>query len=139
VPADGECLNCGEAALEGAYEEERVRIRCRACGETLLSVGFPPTAVRDRTPREAIGAFERWSRRQARLDRDGICAECASRVELSLEAAPGLCLGLSPVIHHHCTVCERTTYSAVGGAVLDYPEVIAFHARHDSDPREGPY
>lgn len=137
VPADGECLECGEAALEGAYEDERIHIRCRSCEETLLSVAFPPTAVRDRTPHEAIDAFERWSRRQAELERDGICPECASQVRLTLDDDPTL--PLSPVVHHRCTVCERTAYTAVGGAVLDHPDVVAFNAEHGRDPRKGPY
>jgi len=139
VPAPGDCLHCGESSLEGAYRDERLRIRCGACEETLLSVAFPPTAVVNRTPREAVDAFERWSRRQAQLDRDGICPECASDVEVRLEDDGLERLDLSPVVHHRCAVCERTTCTAIGGAVLDHPEVVAFHAERGRDLREGPY
>lgn len=136
VPVEGDCIWCGEPALRGSYEDEQVRIACGACGERIISVAFPPTAVVERTPEAALCAFERWSRRQAQLDRDGICPECASPSRVELDDDPPESLWLSPVVHHRCDVCERTQYTAIGGAVLDHPAVLAFH---DEDPRTGPY
>jgi DNA-directed RNA polymerase subunit RPC12/RpoP len=139
VPVDGDCIECGDRALMGSYADERVHIDCDACGERVLTVGFPPTAVADRAPGEAIEAFERWSRHQAAMERDGVCAVCTSRVRTTLAMDPPRGIDLSPVVSHECVVCERLTCTAVGGAVVDHPEVVAFHAEAGRDPRAGPY
>lgn len=139
VPVDGSCRACGEHALEGEYTDERVRIRCGACGERVLSVAFPPSAVAGRTPEEALTAFERWSRRQADLAREGICPECASRTATELDPDPPDSARLSTLVRHECATCKWGNWTTVGSAVLDHPDVIAFARDRDLEPMTRPY
>ncbi|MFB6172797.1 MAG: winged helix-turn-helix domain-containing protein [Haloarculaceae archaeon] len=139
VSVEGACRACGERALVGSYEDEAIRIRCRACDERVLAVSFPPSAVVGRSPSEAIQAFERWSRRQADLAREGICPVCASRTETHLDPDPSLGDDLAPVARHDCGTCGWQNCTTVGSAVLDHPAVDRFAREHDLDPRSGPY
>ena len=139
VPVEGACRACGEHTLEGAYVDERIRIQCGDCGERVLSVAFPPSAVVERTPEEALDAFERWSRRSADLGRDGVCPECAGRIDIELDPDPPDETGLSPLVRHECDACQWQNWTTVGSQILDHPDVLAFANGHDVEPRARPY
>lgn len=139
TPAPGACYACGVEALRARYEDEQFRIRCEECGETLLSVPFPAVAVRNREPAEVLDAFDRWSTTQGRLAADGVCPECTGRMDGEISTDVSSFIDFAVVPRFECRVCGRRAVTSFGSVALGHPEVIAFHHRHESYPRQRPY
>jgi DNA-binding transcriptional ArsR family regulator len=139
TPAPGACHACGAEALEARYEDEQFTIRCGECGETLVVVPFPPVAIRDRTGEEVLAAFDRWSTTQGRLAADGICPECTGHMDGAVTENRSAFIDFPVIPRFECRVCRRRAVTAFGSVALGHPDVIRFHHRHDSYPRQRPY
>lgn len=139
VPVEGACHACGDERLVAEYADERFTIECDACAEPVVAVPFPPSAVSSRSPESVPEAFDRWSTRQAGLDAEGVCSECAGRMEGSVTTEAGGSLGFEALARFECTVCRRSGVVSFGGVALQRPEVLAFHHRRDVFPFERPY
>ncbi|WP_114576221.1 helix-turn-helix domain-containing protein [Saliphagus sp. LR7] len=123
---EGTCFAC-EGALEARYEDERLAIVCRACGEGHGEYSFPPGGLTDRTPAEVAAAFDQRVRHLHCLAADGVCPECAGRMHTSLVEDGECCLGVSVRVDHECRQCGHSLCSAAGLRLLDHPEVVGFH------------
>lgn len=126
---DGECYDCGERALRGSYGDERFRIECTACGETVLAVRVPPTVVRGREPAELVDAFERWSLSEVEQATRGLCPSCGGAVDRRIDEDVGSTLGFDAVPIFTCTVCGRLVVTSFGAIARRDPTVEAFHDR----------
>jgi hypothetical protein len=139
TPVEGECRDCGAAALVAAYEDERLHVRCGDCGRAVASVPFPPSAVAGRDPGAVVVAFDRWSTAQARLAADGVCPECAGPMDGRVRTDVPDALDHALVAEFECRVCRRRATTSFGGVALHHRAVLAFHHRRDVFPLERPY
>jgi DNA-binding HxlR family transcriptional regulator len=136
---EGECIECGAAALSAAYEDERFTVTCADCGGTVLAVRMPPTVVRGRDPNEVVDAFDRWSRLGTEQAAQGLCGDCGGAVEPSVtDDVPGI-IRYDALAVFDCTVCGRRTTTSFGALASRHPTVEAFHRRRDVSLRERPY
>lgn len=133
----GSCYDC-EGALEGVYEDERVTISCRDCGERILSVRFPPSGLQGRDPAELMGAYERWSRAQVSAAADGVCLTCSGATEKRLVDA-GENLPFEQLPAFECLACTESYVTSFAALALDTSVVEGFYADHGIDLEESPY
>ncbi|WP_255195103.1 winged helix-turn-helix domain-containing protein [Halorarius litoreus] len=136
---DGECVDCG-APLEATYGNERIRIRCTACGRPHGGYSFPPGGLEDRTREELMSAFNQRARHLSCLSADGVCPECSGRMETSLFEVPDEDpFDLDVRVEHECQRCQHTIVSSVGLVLLDDAEIVSFYRDHGIDLNTVPY
>lgn len=139
VEVEGACRHCGAGRLEASYEDESLSIDCLDCGESVLSVGFPPSGVADRTPREMLDAFDRWSRLQVEQARSGVCPSCAGKTAGAVTDDVSDDLGFDVLAQFACGVCDREMLTSFGALAYRIPPVRRFHRRRGVDLRDRPY
>ncbi|WP_440990424.1 DUF7351 domain-containing protein [Haloarchaeobius baliensis] len=136
---DGDCIDCGAAALSAAYEDERFTVTCDDCDATVLAVRVPPTVVRGRDPDEVVDAFDRWSRLGTELAAQGLCADCGGVVEPSVTEDVHESIRYDALAVFDCTVCGRRTMTSFGALANRHPAVERFHRERDASLRDRPY
>jgi hypothetical protein len=151
-PAGGECVTCG-ATLEASYEDEMLTVTCGACERLHSKMAFPSSGLRSRSDEELLAAYDRWVRGEYSVVRGGVCSVCGGRMRATLvapEEVPGYACperggeeggatGFDVGIRHHCDQCDSGVGAAVGMALLDESEVVAFYADHGVDIEDVPY
>jgi len=139
-PAPGSCVDCG-GPLRARYADERLAITCRDCGRGHGEYPFPPGGLNDRTRVELLDAFDQRVRHLHCLAKDGVCPECGGRMETTVTGTGEgeCCLDVRPRADHVCRQCGHSACSAVGLALLDQSDVVAFHDDHGIDLSETPY
>lgn len=134
---EGSCYDC-DGALEGVYEDERVTISCTVCAERILSVEFPPSALRGRDPETLMAAYDRWSVARVSAAADGICPSCAGVTRRELVEAPeDLPFDVLPAFE--CTVCTNRSVTSFAALACRSPSVKSFYADHGVDLEARPY
>jgi hypothetical protein len=145
-PVDRHCICCGSRAA-GYYEDERLLLRCPECDGlgipgtppgSLVAFKFPPAGLRDRTMTESFRACEIMSGHYAWTMKEGVCPECTSTVDLSVELCddhhPGerdpcptcrnYALGRA---YYVCPTCKADWHAPTSIHVASHPAVIAFY------------
>lgn len=135
---DDPCVRCG-AELVARYDDEKLRIRCPDCGHGHGRYSFPPGGLHGRSDAEVLAAFDQRVRHLHCLAKDGVCPACGGRVETSIEEGEPCCLGVEVRANHVCQQCDREVCSAVGLALLDQSDVVAFYDDHGVSLSEVPY
>jgi len=137
-PARGECVDCG-GDLEARYADERLAVYCHDCGRRHGEYPFPPGGLNDRSREELLAAFDQRVRHLYCLAKDGVCPDCGGRMETTVTQEGECGLGVSLRADHVCLQCGHSLCSAVGLALLDQSDVVAFHDDHGVDLSETPY
>jgi hypothetical protein len=88
VPLEDPCPHCGVEGLLARAADNVVGIACEECGRPVLSLPFPPQGHRDRPTSAVPRAFDRHHRHRLSMLREGVCPECAGRVEAVVESPP---------------------------------------------------
>ncbi|OIB58587.1 transcriptional regulator [Natrialba sp. SSL1] len=134
----GACFAC-DGPLAATYEDERLAIDCRACGQGHGEYAFPPGGLADRTRAEIADAFDQRVRHLHCLAADGVCPECSGRMETRIVEEDDCCLGVSLRVDHECRQCAHTLCSAAGLRLLDHSEVVTFHRERGVSLDDRPY
>lgn len=149
---DEHCVYCG-GAVEMAYEDEHISVRCTECEGvvgrefppgTYMHYGFPPAGLVDRTREEAVDAAHVLYDSKISPMMKGVCPECAGRVHLSYDVCEDHHAGertLCPQCDtryevwaiYECEHCRYRRASAMWFAALNHPAVIAFYHEHGLD------
>jgi DNA-binding transcriptional ArsR family regulator len=143
----GRCYAC-EEPLHARYADEFFFVECSAC-DRLHSMGwFPPNALAERTPEEALLTYERVHRANNGLAAEGICPKCNGRVERTLarnwSEAPIRSPYFDPELDGAlriwlvCSQCSAYFTLTPGKAVLDHPAVVGLYREHGIDLGEVP-
>jgi hypothetical protein len=135
------CTRCG-ATLTATYEDERLAIDCPSCGRRHGEYTFPPGGLHGRTDREILEAFDQRVRHLHCLAKDGVCPECNGRMHTVIERPDGdgdCCLDAGLRAEHVCEQCDHRLCSAVGLALLDQSDVVAFAREQGVRLSETPY
>ncbi|WP_290813097.1 ArsR family transcriptional regulator [Halovivax sp.] len=143
---DAACPRC-DAPVVVSYENHHVKASCSEClgiwqnaaGDegVLFTFAFPPAGLSHRTPEEAFHATLAYNFNRIRSFVHGVCPDCSSVVEGSLDICephePGERGGCPHCHRRHrievATVCERCKSVARGPltiAILAHPSVAAF-------------
>jgi ribosomal protein S27AE len=130
---DDECYACGATGLVASYADERMRIRCGACGEQILRVTVPPSVVRGRAPRDALAAFQEWSAMGVEQAWRGLCPDCGGTVTPSIATAEPEYRELAAIARFDCQVCSRSLVTSLGALATYVDAVEQFHDRHGVD------
>lgn len=139
VAIDGRCYACGAGDLEAAYEDERFRVRCRACDELVLGIRAPPSLVRNRDPLEVVEAVEHWSRRQVEHAIAGLCPTCGGALEPSVTDQVRDTLEVDVLAVYDCGVCGRKVLTSIAAVAARDPTVQRFHRERDAAYRDRHY
>lgn len=138
----GRCGSCGEP-LYGRYADELFVVECHACGQLQHIVPFPPKALVDRTPAEALLVSDLVERAMMALAMDHICPMCYARANRTLardaSESPvrssfldeGHDRGLTA--WYVCTQCGVWISITPRDAVVDHPAVVELYRDHGVD------
>ncbi|SDR39520.1 winged helix-turn-helix domain-containing protein [Natronobacterium texcoconense] len=137
-PVEGACIDC-DGPLQAVYEDERLGIECRDCGQCHGEYAFPPGGLNDRTHGEIADAFDQRVRHLHCLAADGVCPECSGRMESRIVEHGDCCLGVELRVDHECAQCGHTLCSAAGLRLLDHSAVVSFHRDRGVALDERPY
>lgn len=141
---DAGCPTCG-APVEIRYRDELLLVRCTECegsagGDypegTYIGYPFPPAGLEGRRPKEVLRAARTFYDAKADPMVDGVCPECAGRVETTIDicddhaASDGALCDECDTRYQcwaefRCDNCGYARRSAVWYRVLARPEVIA--------------
>lgn len=149
VEVDEPCPRC-EAPVVVDYDNHHLTAACSQCpgiwqdatGDdgVLFTLAVPPSGLTDRTPAEAFHAALRYNLNRIRSFIGGICPDCSSAVEQSLDVCddhePGEEGGCPHCHRQHaievaelCHQCKSVARGPLTVAILAHPSVTAFY--HD--------
>lgn len=138
VEADHPCRICGGVVV-ATYEDERMTIQCTDCGEQFSGAGVPPGVLDGFEREELVERFDRFMRGLVDHARLGICISCTGRMDAEVLTEPGPEIGVNaesiPTVVYRCRRCPEVVTSSFGSAMLDHPEIVAFHWDHGIDLR----
>lgn len=145
---DEPCPYCA-ARVEVTYREETLTVTCTDCAGvvggafpygTFMSYGFPPAGLVGRTLPEVIDAAHSLYDSKLLPMMNGVCPECAGRVEVSFDVCEdhrtddGLCPAcetrFSVWSEYRCGRCRYRRRSAVWFQALNHPAVVSFYHEH---------
>lgn len=137
IETDGDCLFCGETALEATIEEQYFMIRCSACERPAFSYRVRPAQVRAHTGTDLIDAVI-WEQAGDLLKtQQGVCPDCAGRLETEVVDTTvepvGSAVPVSFAAISECQQCLRRLGRPLPYAAAYHPESIAFHWEHGVD------
>ncbi|WP_435359627.1 DUF7351 domain-containing protein [Haloarchaeobius sp. DFWS5] len=135
---DGRCVAC-DTTLLAEYEDENIRIECPDCSHAHGEYPFPPGGLNDRTRDEVMEAFDERVRHLHCLAADGVCPECAGKMQSTIERGGECCIGLDLRVEHTCQQCGHSLCSAFGLLLLDQSDTATFHRDHGIDLQDTPY
>ncbi|MFB6269446.1 MAG: ArsR/SmtB family transcription factor [Halobacterium sp.] len=121
----GSCPSC-DGALEGVYDAGMFRVVCRACGDQLFLLSFPPRGVERRDDDALVRAVSLHARAHTRRAHGGLCPFCGGRMERALELDADTSLPVSTLLRGECANCGVSNRMSVGFAVLEHPAVAGF-------------
>ncbi|RQH03361.1 DUF7351 domain-containing protein [Natrarchaeobius oligotrophus] len=152
---DANCPRC-DAPVVVDYENHHVSAACSRCsgiwqnadGEdgVLFTFSFPPTGLSNRTPQDAFHAALAFNLNRIRSFIDGVCPDCSSVVEESLDVCedhdPGDRGGCPRCHRQHaievsevCHGCKSVARGPLSIAILAHPTVTSFYHDHGIEHR----
>jgi nuclear transport factor 2 (NTF2) superfamily protein len=148
VAIDVDCPLCDEAELTARVEDNVTAVVCGACETTLSRLSLPPGGYADRDTESVVAAVDTHHRNRIESFADGVCPECAGRVDATIDVADDAATGIDSAdseaeagplrIAFACETCGADLRCPVALATLDHPAVVAFYHDHDEDVSERP-
>jgi hypothetical protein len=148
VAIEDDCPLCGEAELTARVVDNVTEIACGACESTLSRLSLPPGGYADRDTASVVAAVDTHHRNRVESFADGVCPECAGRVDPAVEPADDTATAIDPAdgdaeggplqVAFACETCGADLRCPVALATLDHPAVVAFYHDHDEDAGERP-
>lgn len=135
---DATCPNCSHSPVEFGREGGLIVLQCPACSQPFLRDNVQPALLADRSPAEALRAYDRTIRRKIELALDGVCPECSGEVSLDLQRSPQQ-VALSWLAVSECTQCNNRGQFPPYHALLFHPVVISFYWDCGVDLTDQPY
>ncbi|WP_158056133.1 winged helix-turn-helix domain-containing protein [Halorussus halophilus] len=142
-----DCPLCEDGNLAATCEANYVTVACTDCRQGILTLPFPPGAQRDRDTADLLEAFDRHHRHRLSVMSDGICPECAAKMDATLALVGKRQTGTSTEtdadsqqaqVTLDCQQCGCELNCPVTLAVLEHPAVIAFYHDHGENVRDRP-
>lgn len=137
IETDGQCLYCGETALQATYHEQYFFIRCAECDHPAFSYRVRPAQVQARTGSDLIESVI-WEQAGDFVKmRQGVCPDCAGRLDTEvIDAKKESISDPVPVsfgTRSECQQCLRFMSIPLTHAAAYHPESVAFHWEHGVD------
>lgn len=136
---ESRCHACGNGTLRARYADEHLALDCPACGERILRVGFPPSAVLTRDEETVVDAFDRWARQQTESATRDVCLDCGGPVRGEVTTAVPDDLEFEVLPRYVCRTCRRHVLTSFGAIAYRLPAVEGFHRRSGVDLSERRY
>lgn len=135
TPYGDPCPLCGDE-LAVTYEAGVLTLQCAGDDNHGVAYNLPPHAVDAGDLPAAADLMARRAHAETGLLADGRCPMCFGPVDLSPVDMPEE--GLPPGLDAACGRCGMHYALTVGHVALHHPEVAAFLAAGDEDPRRSP-
>ncbi|MFA9516900.1 hypothetical protein ACERIT_06740 [Halopenitus sp. H-Gu1] len=137
IETDGDCLFCGEGALQATIEDQYFMIRCSDCERPAFAYRVRPAQVRSHTKADLIDTVI-WEQAGDLLKtRQGVCPDCAGRLETEVLDASnqptGSAVPVDFAANSECQQCLRSMGLPLPYAAAYHPESVAFHWEHGVD------
>lgn len=137
MEVEGACLFCGETALETALHSQFFMLECTNCGQPAYAYRVRPAEVRARSGEELIDAVI-WEQCGDILKaRNGVCPECAGRLDTAVIDASEIPAQEVPSVPFatlsECEQCLRALSLPLTHTAAYHPAAIAFHWDHGID------
>ncbi|WP_227133284.1 DUF7351 domain-containing protein [Halorubellus salinus] len=151
TPVPGECAHCRTAALHASYGDAWLAVACHDCERVLTRYPFPPGAagahLDDGGVDALLAAFDDRVRSHFALAVDGVCPECAGRMQTALATVDDATAnqtdtrGDGHAIHAvaDCETCGNHLTLPVGCALLADPRTLALAVDRGVDLVDRPY
>lgn len=120
------CPKCSHSTAEFTREGGLIVLQCPACSQPFVRDNVQPALLTDRSPDEALRAYDRTIRRNIELELDGICPECSGEVSIDVQRAPQQ-VALSWLAVSECTQCDNRTQFPLYCGLLFHPLVVSFY------------
>jgi hypothetical protein len=131
------CDGCG-SILDVTYEREELVFECPDCETPAFEYPFPPGGFAERTPAEALRAFDRRTRHHISLAQEGVCPHCSGSVEATWLFVLDLPAPIDVLVRYDCTLCGAAIPASVRAMAATRPPVVALFYEHGIDLRETP-
>ncbi|WP_276273488.1 ArsR/SmtB family transcription factor [Haloarcula litorea] len=137
IDTEGTCLFCGESALRATYRDRYFTVVCGACDRPAFSYRVRPAQVRSRDPEDLIDAVVREQVGDLFKLRQGVCPECAGRLDTAVVDAEThpvpdeMPIDFATV--SECTECLQCLGLPLTHAAAYHPASVAFHWVHGVD------
>jgi DNA-binding HxlR family transcriptional regulator len=136
---DADCPLCGAGSLTVRVVDNVTEVGCGACESTLSRLSLPPGGYADREAEAVVAAADTHHRNRVDAFADGVCPECAGRVDASVRTVgDGESEHVPPQAEFACETCGADLACPVALATLSHPAVVAFYHDHGEDVRERP-
>lgn len=137
IETEGQCLYCGETALQATLHEQYFFIRCSECNRPAFSYRVRPAQVQARTDSDLIESVI-WEQAGDFVKmRQDVCPDCAGDLETEVidaenESVPDS-VPVSFATRSECQQCLRFMSVPLTHAAAYHPESVAFHWEHGVD------
>lgn len=138
IETEGQCLFCGETALEATQDDQFFLVQCSDCARPVYSYRIRPAQVRSHDGSDLIDTVV-WEQAADCLKmRQGVCPDCAGNMTteiLDVNATEGAPDGVPASFgtKTECQQCLRSMSLPLTHAVAFHPESVAFHWEHGID------
>jgi hypothetical protein len=137
VETEGGCLFCGEESLRALLEDQYFMMYCASCDRPAYAYRVRPAQVRERTGEDLIDAVNREQVGDLVKSRDGVCPDCAGRLDREVVATENHPAAGVPSVSFatvsECRDCLRLLSLPLPIAAAFHPESISFHWDHGLD------
>jgi hypothetical protein len=137
IETDGNCLYCGESALEATMHEQYFFIECQACERPAFSYRVRPAQVRSYSGQDLLESVI-WEQTGDFLKMcQGVCPDCGGRMETEVIDTRNVpvpeAVSASFGTKSECRECLRFLSLPLPYAAAYHPESISFLWEHGID------
>jgi hypothetical protein len=123
------------SSADALYQAMVAVFECPDCETPAFEYPFPPGGFAERTPAEALRAFDRRTRHHISLAQEGVCPHCSGSVEATWLFVLDLPAPIDVLVRYDCTLCGAAIPASVRAMAATRPPVVALFYEHGIDLR----
>lgn len=138
IEIEGICSECGPTTLRTEHTNLVLRLKCDACGETVVTYDVLPAETVERTSFEILESCDRRAHHSYASALRGTCTLCGGLTDLDIvEAPPDSPRDIFCLIE--CRQCGYPVHAPLTVSLCYHPEVISFYWERGVDIQQVPF